>query len=380
MPSSFTLMLMMGPKIAVPVPQAITDALTSVSVTVSSGQASGFQLSFAVSKNSVINQMLIPAGFFDPGIRVIIVVIMNGTPHVLMDGIITRQDLTQANEPGASTLNITGEDLSLLMNLKAVSMCYPALTAEARVAVICLNYLIYGMIPVPVPTLLVDVPNPIDKIPVQPGMTDLAYLKALADEVGYVFYVEPGPVPGTNIAYWGPQIRVGLPQPALSVNMDAETNVESMSFSFDGLSRTQLTVAIQEPFTKISISIPIPDIGLLRPPLAARPAIALREEPLDESAALNPIQAALLGMSRSATASDAITAQGKLDVLRYGHILKARQLVSVRGAGVAYDGFYYVNSVTHEIKRGEYKQSFQLARDGLISLSPLVPVGELVPG
>jgi len=68
-----------------------------------------------------------------------------------------------------------------------------------------------------------------------------------------------------------------------------------------------------------------------------------------------------------------VTGQGTLDVLRYGHILMARQLVSVRGAGVSYDGFYYVTSVTHNLKRGEYKQSFQLTRDGTLSLSPVVP-------
>ena len=49
-------------------------------------------------------------------------------------------------------------------------------------------------------------------------------------------------------------------------------------------------------------------------------------------------------------------------------------LVGVRGAGIAYDGLYYVNSVTHNLKRGEYKQSFQLSRDGLVSLTPKVPV------
>lgn len=65
--------------------------------------------------------------------------------------------------------------------------------------------------------------------------------------------------------------------------------------------------------------------------------------------------------------SDAISANGSLDVLRYGQILRARMLVGVRGAGLAYDGLYYVNSVTHSIKRGEYKQNFTLSRDGLIS-------------
>lgn len=367
---SFTLVLLMGPFIAVPVPQPVVDALTGVQVTTSASGSSGFQLTFAVSKNSVIQRVMLPTGFFDPKIRVIIMVIVNGMPTVLMDGVITRQELTPSDDPGASTLTITGEDLSLLMDLEVKEMCYPGLTAEARIAIICLQYAVYGIVPLPIPTLLVDVPNPIDKIPTQSD-TDLGYIRALAQEVGYVFYIDPGPVPGTNVAYWGPEVRVGLPQPALNINMDAETNVESLSFSFDGLSREQLTVSIQEPITKISIPIPIPDIGLLRPPLAARPAITLRKKPL-ETANLNPIQAALIGLSQSATASDAISGNGSLDVLRYGHILKARQLVGVRGAGLAYDGVYYVTSVSHSIKRGEYKQNFSLARDGLISLTPVV--------
>jgi hypothetical protein len=33
---------------------------------------------------------------------------------------------------------------------------------------------------------------------------------------------------------------------------------------------------------------------------------------------------------------------------------------------------YYVKSVTHNLKRGEYKQSFTLVREGLISLTPNV--------
>jgi hypothetical protein len=59
-------------------------------------------------------------------------------------------------------------------------------------------------------------------------------------------------------------------------------------------------------------------------------------------------------------------------VVRYGRPLKARQLVGVRGAGAAFDGLYYVASVTHSIKRGEYKESFQLARNGLVSTIPRV--------
>ena len=68
----------------------------------------------------------------------------------------------------------------------------------------------------------------------------------------------------------------------------------------------------------------------------------------------------------------AVSGSGSLDVLRYGRVLLPRMLVGVRGAGLAYDGLYYVDSVTHNIKRGEYKQSFTLSRDGLISKQPMV--------
>jgi hypothetical protein len=48
--------------------------------------------------------------------------------------------------------------------------------------------------------------------------------------------------------------------------------------------------------------------------------------------------------------------------------------VGVRGSGPAYDGLYFVKSVTHNIdaRKKEYKQSFQLARNGLISITPNV--------
>ncbi len=368
---SFTLTLMMGPTIAVPVPQPVTDALQSVQATTSAGQASGFQLSFALSKDSLLSRALLPAGFFDPKIRVILVVILRGTPTVLMDGIIVRQELQASDDPGASTLTITGEDLTAVMDLADEHACYPAMSSDDQVRAICLKYAVYGIVPAAVPPLLRETKSPTVQIPVQSG-TDLQYIRSLASEAGYVFYIDPGPVPGANVAYWGPEIRVGVPQPALSINMDAASNVESLSFSFDGRARAQMTITVIEPNSKRAIPIPIPDVGLLRPPLAVRPAITLRQEPVPDTAKLTGIGAALMGLAMTAEASDAISGQGRLDVLRYGHILQARRLVSVRGASVAYDGLFYVKSVTHDIRRGEYKQSFTLARDGLVSQTSVV--------
>jgi hypothetical protein len=70
--------------------------------------------------------------------------------------------------------------------------------------------------------------------------------------------------------------------------------------------------------------------------------------------------------------ADAINGSGSLNVATYGSILRSRMLVGVCGAGIAYDGMYYVDSVTHSIKVGQYTQNFQLSRDGLISQTPMV--------
>ena len=369
----FYLTLMIGPAVPVPAPQVVIDALESVQVN-SSIERSGFQLTFGISKNSPLLTTLLPVGFFDPMItRVIIIVTVGGLPNVLMDGIVTRQEVAPGNEPGASTLTVTGEDLSVLMDVVEMPfMRYPGMPAAARVSLALSKYAAFGLVPLVIPPLFNDVPMPTERIPAQTG-TDRAYIKRLAAMNGYVFYVEPGPAPGSSLAYWGPDIRLPNPQPALNVNMDAQTNVESLSFSLDGLAKKITVMNVLDPVTKkIPIPIPVPNVSLLRPPLGARLTPPAKVEFSNDVSKRNPVEAVALALARTAASSDAISASGSLNVLRYGRVLRSRQLVGVRGAGLAYDGLYYVNSVTHSIKRGEYKQSFNLSRDGLISLTPKV--------
>lgn len=369
------LTLMIGPAVPVPAPRAVVDALTSVQVT-SAKDTSGFQLTFSVGKNSPLLTTMLPAGYFDPiSTRVVIVVTVGGMPEVLMDGVVTRQELNPSNDPGQSTLTITGEDLSALMDLiDLTGVPYPAMPEVARIYLMLAKYAAFGIVPIAVPPIPPDVPIPTREIPTQRG-TDRAYIRHLASQAGYVFYVEPGPAPGQSIAYFGPDIRIPVPQPALSINMDAHSNVDSLSFSLDGLQKKIVLYSIMDPITgKVVIPIPVPNLSILRPPLGVKLPIPWRLEQQEGAAKNNPAKAAQEILGILFNAADAVTASGSLDVVRYGRVLRSRQLVGVRGAGLAYDGLYYVNSVTHNLKRGEYKQSFQLSRDGLVSLTPKVPV------
>jgi hypothetical protein len=132
-------------------------------------------------------------------------------------------------------------------------------------------------------------------------------------------------------------------------------------------------VFIQEPASKAPIPIPIPDITPLNPPLGAVPPLPPKITFLTDTAKLNPLAAAMKGLAYASTHSDAVFGTGSLDVARYGHVLRSRQLVGVRGVGEAFDGLHYVTSVTSTMKRGEFTQSFQLARNGLLSTVPSVP-------
>lgn len=361
----FYLTLMMGGFNASPVPQTVIDALTEVTVSSTVGAQGGFQLKFTLGKNSVVQQML-NSGKFNPRTRVVIAVTVNGSTEVLMDGIITKQDMTPSSAAGKSTLSITGLDLTALMDfIDLTGIPYPALPEFIIVEVILAKYAVLGVVPLALPASIPTFENPLDRFIKQQG-TDYHFVSTLARNTGAVFYLDPGPKPGSSLAYFGPDISkmFGGPQPALSINLDASTNIDSLSFSYDGTLATQYLVTIIEPNTKIPIPIPVPNIDLLKAPLAANAPTPLRSQQLKPIANENPVGAALAALASLFQTADVISASGQLDVLRYGQVFKARQLAAVRGAGQYYDGKYYVKSVTHNIKRGEYKQSFTLSRGG----------------
>jgi len=370
------LTLMVGPVVPTPVPAAALEVLQDVTVFSSAepGTPSGFELKFMLRKRSPLETVfLLASGVPVPLIRVIIVVTLNGVSEVLIDGVVTKQQVSPGADPGHSVLTITGVDLTALMDLVSLDgLPYPALPSSARVLLILAKYAVFGVVPMVIPSPLLDVPNPLERTPVQQG-TDLNYINLLASRTGYVFFVKPGPKLGMSIAYWGPDVKIGVPQPALNINMDAHTNVEALNFSLNGDKRVLPTVYIQDLTTKRILNVPIPPISPLNPPLGAIPLLPLKIQPTVGTAKMSVPQALMVGWAKASRSCDAVEGEGKLDVLRYGRTLKARGLVGVRGAGTAFDGLHYVRSVTHHIQRGEYKQDFQLIRNGLISTLPRVP-------
>ena len=373
------LQLMIGPTVAVPAPPDIVEAVQSVSVTHNDEGRSGFQITLAVGRAGpadMLDYRLLLNPLLRPFTRVIMTAVFGPVPRVLMDGIITNQQLSPSTEPGASTLTLTGEDVSVMMDLEQKRAEHPAQPEPVIAAKLIASYAQYGLIPVVIPPPTLDVPIPIERIPMQQG-TDLEYLREMAARHGYTFFVIPGPAPFTNTAYWGPPKRLDLPQRALSVNMGPDTNVDSISFQYNGLAPTIVKDTLQDPLTGSELPV-ITFVSLRAPPLASMPALPMqlpnvRSTLLGNSSGLTYAQALARAQGVTDKSVDqVVTASGELDALRYGGILQPRGLVGLRGVGFSYDGLYYVKSVSHTIKRGQYKQRFSLAREGLGSTIPAV--------
>lgn len=368
--------LLIGPTVAVPAPPWLAENIARIDVVHSDEGRSGFQITFKAGRSGIADTLDYPM-FTSPLLRafnrVILVVTLGAVPRVLMDGVITHHQLAPANEPGASTLTITGEDVSVMMDLHEKSAEHPAQDETIIANKLIATYAQFGLIPTVIPPVVIDPPIPIERVPVQQA-TDLQYLNQMAERHGYVFYVQPGPVPFVNTAYWGPPKRLDIPQRALSVNLGPQTNVESLNFANNAMAPTLVEGQVQDRLT--GQTLPVQTFASLRVPLSTQPAWLVNQPNVRttqfRASGLNAMQAMGRAQGRTDASSDALTADGDLDALRYGDLLQARGLVGLRGAGYNHDGLFYVKRVSHSLSPGQYRQRFTLTRDGLGSTVPVV--------
>jgi len=229
-----------------------------------------------------------------------------------------------------------------------------------------LSYAQYGLLPIVIPPKLLDYPTHLNRTPSQQG-TDLQYILSLARQYDYIFTIEPTQTPGVNEAYWGPLVRIGIPQKALSHNLGSASNISQINIQNDGTQAEFYEGSFQETTSNEEITIKTPAslrMSLSKNPFWKENMDNIRKKILREVSGLNTQQAFSTAQSNSDQSIDIVTVTGQLNSFKYGDILKARGLVGLRGVGYSYDGVYYVKSVSHSIKIGEYTQSFTLKREG----------------
>lgn len=368
--------VLIGPGLPLLATPDLLEALESIEVDHSEEGPSALQLNFKPGRalTDVLDDPLVADPRLKPFSRVVISVVFGAMPQVLFDGVITYRRFTPGEPGQAGTFTVTGEELSVLMELDERSEEYPAQTEMVIANLILARYATQGVVPMVIPPPVVDTPLPTERIPVQ-RCSDKAYLKQMARRFGYVFHMEPGPAPGVTTAYWGPPKRVGVPQKALSVNLGADTNVNTISFNHSGLEAGSVSGHIQDRTT--GQQAPVETFATTRMPLSSSPG--WRTQPMmrtrqHRSSGVNLLQAYARAQGEMDATMDRVAgATGELDALTYEALLSPRKLVGVRGAGYSNDGLYYVKQVRHRIQVGRYTQSFTLSRDGEGSTLPALP-------
>ncbi len=112
------IMLLLGERVPTPASYDVMTALTEVTVNNDAQRQDSFQMSFVLSKESILGYRLLTHPLLAPFSRVIIGVLLGASLEILIDGIIDHHQLAPSNDPGLSVLTVTGRDLNTMLDLE----------------------------------------------------------------------------------------------------------------------------------------------------------------------------------------------------------------------------------------------------------------------
>lgn len=281
-------------------------------------------------------------------------------PEPLVDAYVIETNADFSNQPGQSVLNVVAMDATVLMNLEEKTRSWPNM-ADSDIATTLFGE--HGFFP------QVEGTQPtrqeVDATTIQRG-TDIQFLRQLARRSGYECYVEMNPLTGVVEGHFHPPRHEQPAQRVLSVNMGQATNVNSFNVRNDMLRPTTVQVTgldVETQSDQPAQAESLSQAGLGREPAlnGDRPRrVLLSGTGLAQTGELQTYAQAVV--DRSAWA---ITAEGELNTVAYGGILRAKRSVEVRGAGRQFSGTYYVERVHHTFTGDGYTQRFTLRRNAL---------------
>lgn len=291
------------------------------------------------------------------------VTIGSGPATPLIDSYVIEVDSKFANEPSGSELIVTAMDPTVLMHLNEKVKPWPNMK-DSDVANAIFADAEYGFTPVIEDTNWSRQEN--DHTLIQRG-TDIQFLQQLADRNGYECFVEMNDG-GVVEGHFHPPKHDGQPQGTLTINTGAATNVNQFKAKFDMLGPATAKAATLDPDDASSQS--------------GQADSATQGEGLGDSSAVpadrpRTLLLSQLGMAQAGEvqrfaqsvvdrSSWSIVAEGELNTLAYGGVLKAKKPVMVRGVGRQFSGRYYVEKVLHTIAGdGTYTQRFTLRRNAV---------------
>jgi hypothetical protein len=300
----------------------------------------------------------------------------DGQAHCLIDGYILAHEIHLDAAAAASTLKVSGQDASWLMNMSETVREWADVTDAAAANTIFGDY---GFTPDP-KNLDDDSPaHTSDTASLMQRASDAQFLRGLARRSGKFFRVFCTDTPGVRVgAFVAPTVD-GDPVVTLTLNPSDKANIGPLDVSWDIMRPTSIS-AQQLLFTDSSGEAAggdTTDSGI-----ADLDANGLSDFAAESVSALLTTQAVDSGTldqrARSVLreAGWFVRCEGSTDAGRLGAILRAGTVAQVEAAGSLHSGKYLVWSVRHHITANAHEMKFVLMRNAVGAAAP--PAGGLL--
>lgn len=281
-----------------------------------------------------------------------------GTVEELVSGYITHIRPCFHPDPSQSILEIWGMDKSVLMNRKEELIAWTNKTDSDIALAILGNY--------PFSAVIEDtgVSHEEDTSTIIQRETDLRFLRRLARRNDFECYMEG------DTLYFGKVDADDVSQPVLACQFGGDTNVRCFSLNVDALKPANVTSFNADRKKKDTIESSVDSsltealggtdsAGLLSGGIPPASVFAVAT-PVDEQQQSDTACQSVYHKARWF-----VTAEGQIAGNLYGHALKVRKNVTIKGVGDTYCGKYLVSHVTHTFTPEGYVQYFKLKRDAI---------------
>jgi len=278
--------------------------------------------------------------------------------ETLLNGYITHMAPIFDTDPAACVLEIRGMDASVLMDRNEILKAWPDKKDSDIAREIFESY---GFSTDVEETEMVHSEAVSTIIQRE---TDLQFLTRLALRNGCECYME-----GETGCFKKPNLSAA-PQPVLAVHFGTETSVHGFSLSVNALGPAhvamaqvdRLTKEVQETTASESDQPLLGRQGASRLRTAGIPPATLY---IDRKATTGRPEMDLFAKAIHHQAHWFVTGRGEVMGNHYGHVLKSRQTVPIKGIGDTFSGLYYITRVTHTFTDEGYSQQFTAKRNAL---------------
>ena len=194
--------------------------------------------------------------------------------------------------------------------------------------------------------------------------TDMRFLKRLAVRNGFECYVDG------QVGYFrSPQLH-GTTQPVLAAHFGDETNLSAFSVEVNALAPANVSMMQLDRTSKAILEAEVRRsgnraLGRTRESRLRGPRVDPGQIFVSMSAATGRPEMMALCQGLFHQAEWFVTGTGEVDANSYGHVLRPRQMVTIKGVGEAYSGVYYVSHVTHSFTADGYTQAFRVKRNAI---------------